>query len=77
MRGREKILDRLGRFLHRQAVPEKLRNRRVQRPRALHLRIKRLSRLRRSAIEKAGVEFIHENGGGPGVRLRKGQQKKR
>jgi hypothetical protein len=33
--------------------------------------------LRRSAIEKAGVEFIHENGGGPGVRLRKGQQKKR
>ena len=24
----------------------------------------------------AGVEFIDENGGGPGVRLRKGQQKK-
>lgn len=24
------------------------------------------------AIEKAGVEFIDENGGGPGVRLRKG-----
>jgi hypothetical protein len=33
--------------------------------------------LRRSAIEKAGVDFIDENGGGPGVRLRKGQQKKR
>lgn len=26
---------------------------------------------------KAGVEFIDENGGGPGVRLRKGSQKKR
>lgn len=25
----------------------------------------------RSALEKAGVEFIAENGGGPGVRLRK------
>jgi ribosome-binding protein aMBF1 (putative translation factor) len=24
-----------------------------------------------SALEKAGVEFIAENGGGPGVRLRK------
>jgi predicted transcriptional regulator len=23
------------------------------------------------ALEEAGVEFIHENGGGPGVRLRK------
>ena len=33
-----------------------------------------------SAIEgvlrRAGVEFIDENGGGPGVRLRKRQQKK-
>jgi transcriptional regulator with XRE-family HTH domain len=28
------------------------------------------------AFEAAGVEFIDENGGGPGVRLRKGQQKK-
>ena len=28
------------------------------------------------ALEKAGVEFIDENGGGPGVRLRKRQQKK-
>jgi hypothetical protein len=25
----------------------------------------------RRAFEKAGVEFIDENGGGPGVRLRK------
>ena len=31
----------------------------------------------RRALEEAGVEFIDENGGGPGVRLRKGQQKKR
>jgi hypothetical protein len=30
----------------------------------------------RSALEAAGVEFIDENGGGPGVRLRKRQQKK-
>jgi transcriptional regulator with XRE-family HTH domain len=27
----------------------------------------------RSALEAAGVEFISENGGGPGVRLRKGK----
>lgn len=26
----------------------------------------------RAALEEAGVEFIEENGGGPGVRLRKG-----
>ena len=26
----------------------------------------------RTALEAAGVEFIPENGGGPGVRLRKG-----
>ena len=26
----------------------------------------------RAALETAGVEFIAENGGGPGVRLRKG-----
>jgi hypothetical protein len=25
----------------------------------------------RRALQKAGVEFIDENGGGPGVRLRK------
>ncbi|MGO9701679.1 MAG: helix-turn-helix domain-containing protein [Xanthobacteraceae bacterium] len=28
------------------------------------------------ALNRAGVEFIDENGGGPGVRLRKRQQKK-
>jgi DNA-binding XRE family transcriptional regulator len=27
-------------------------------------------------LKKAGVEFIDENGGGPGVRLRKQQRKK-
>jgi predicted transcriptional regulator len=30
----------------------------------------------RSALESAGVEFIDENGGGPGVRLRKRHHKK-
>ena len=30
----------------------------------------------RRAFEAAGVEFIDENGGGPGVRLRKGTSKK-
>ena len=30
----------------------------------------------RRALETAGVEFIEENGGGPGVRLRKRQTKK-
>jgi transcriptional regulator with XRE-family HTH domain len=30
----------------------------------------------RRAIENAGVEFIDENGGGPGVRLRKAHRKK-
>jgi transcriptional regulator with XRE-family HTH domain len=30
----------------------------------------------RSALEAAGVEFIDENGGGPGVRLRKRQKQK-
>jgi transcriptional regulator with XRE-family HTH domain len=29
------------------------------------------------AFEKAGVEFIEENGGGPGVRLRKPTKQKR
>jgi len=29
------------------------------------------------ALSQAGVEFIDENGGGPGVRLRKRQQAKR
>jgi hypothetical protein len=27
----------------------------------------------KAALEKAGIEFIDENGGGPGVRLRKRQ----
>ena len=31
----------------------------------------------RDALEKAGVEFIDENGGGLGVRLRKRQQPKK
>jgi ribosome-binding protein aMBF1 (putative translation factor) len=31
----------------------------------------------RRALESAGIEFIDENGGGPGVRRRKGPQKKR
>jgi hypothetical protein len=30
----------------------------------------------RRAFESAGVEFIDESGGGPGVRLRRRQQKK-
>jgi transcriptional regulator with XRE-family HTH domain len=30
----------------------------------------------KQALERAGVEFIDENGGGPGVRLRKGHRKK-
>jgi hypothetical protein len=30
----------------------------------------------RFALESSGVEFINENGGGPGVRLRKRQQRK-
>jgi DNA-binding XRE family transcriptional regulator len=29
-----------------------------------------------AALRRAGVEFIDENGGGPGVRLRKRQQKR-
>jgi len=29
-----------------------------------------------SALESAGIEFIDENGGGPGVRLRNRQAKK-
>jgi hypothetical protein len=31
----------------------------------------------RRSLEAAGVEFIDENGGGPGVRLRKRQRKKK
>jgi transcriptional regulator with XRE-family HTH domain len=29
-----------------------------------------------TVLRRAGVEFIDENGGGPGVRLRKGHRKK-
>ena len=31
----------------------------------------------RRALEEAGVEFIDENGGGPGVRLRKPPKQRR
>jgi hypothetical protein len=31
----------------------------------------------RAAIEAAGIEFIDENGGGPGVRLKRRQQKRK
>jgi len=31
----------------------------------------------RQAFDRAGVDFIDENGGGPGVRLRKRQRNKR
>jgi transcriptional regulator with XRE-family HTH domain len=31
----------------------------------------------RAAFEKAGVEFIAENGGGPGVRLKKAKGKRK
>ena len=31
----------------------------------------------RAALELAGVEFIDENGGGPGVRLRRGRSNQR
>src|SRR5262249_26878913 len=30
-----------------------------------------------SALKRAGVEFIEENGGGPGIRLKKKRQKKK
>ena len=30
-----------------------------------------------SALEAAGIEFIEENGGGPGIRLRKRQKSKK
>jgi transcriptional regulator with XRE-family HTH domain len=33
--------------------------------------LERTAEIIRSALERAGVEFIDENGGGPGVRLRK------
>jgi predicted transcriptional regulator len=31
----------------------------------------------KGALEKAGIEFIEENGGGPGVRLRRRQRLKK
>jgi predicted transcriptional regulator len=31
----------------------------------------------RAALESAGIEFIEENGGGPGLRLRKRQRAKK
>jgi len=31
----------------------------------------------KTALEKAGIEFLLENGGGPGVRLRKRERQKR
>jgi hypothetical protein len=31
----------------------------------------------RTSLENAGIEFIDENGGGPGVRLRKSQRAKK
>jgi transcriptional regulator with XRE-family HTH domain len=31
----------------------------------------------RKALERAGIEFIDENGGGPGVRVRKHQRAKK
>lgn len=34
----------------------------------------RTTRAIRAALEAAGVEFIEENGGGPGVRLRRGTE---
>jgi predicted transcriptional regulator len=30
----------------------------------------------KSALVRAGIEFIQENGGGPGVRLKKGHRRK-
>jgi transcriptional regulator with XRE-family HTH domain len=34
-------------------------------------------RAMRTALERAGIEFIDENGGGPGVRLRRRQKSKK
>ena len=63
--------------------PESQCARRVSR-RALRLTLSRWSRAPRSdldrfrrALESAGVEFIDENGGGPGVRLRKPTKQRR
>lgn len=42
----------------------------------LKIRLDTLTKIK-TALEKAGVEFIAENGGGPGVRLRKPQRSDR
>ena len=39
----------------------------------LKIRLDTLTKIK-TALEKAGIEFIPENGGGPGVRLRKPQR---
>lgn len=39
----------------------------------LKIRLDTLTKIK-TALEKAGIEFIAENGGGPGVRLRKVQR---
>jgi len=39
----------------------------------LKIRLDTLTKIK-TALEKAGIEFIAENGGGPGVRLRKPQR---
>ena len=39
----------------------------------LKIRLDTLTKIK-TALEKAGVDFIAENGGGPGVRLRKTQR---
>jgi hypothetical protein len=43
----------------------------------MHINRARTAEKIRSALEKGGVEFIDENGGGPGVRLRKRQRPKK
>jgi DNA-binding Xre family transcriptional regulator len=39
----------------------------------LKIRLDTLTKIK-TALEKAGIEFLAENGGGPGVRLRKPQR---
>ena len=58
---------------------ERSRGRRVRRVEVLESEIPVTSANEaaiRTALENAGVEFIDENGSGPGVRLRKGHRKK-
>jgi predicted transcriptional regulator len=42
----------------------------------LRIRLDTLTKIK-TALERAGIEFIAENGGGPGVRLKKAQSSKR